>query len=50
MRIDMTNFQKIPVRKKSSNKDKRGWKYERKQQRRVRLHQKNAQLGNVFVI
>ena len=39
----MTNFQKIYVKKKPSNKNqyKQGWKYERRQQRR----NKNSQLG-----
>lgn len=43
MKIDMTNFQKISVKKKPSNKNqyKQGWKYERRQQRR----NKNSQLG-----
>ena len=39
----MTNFQKISVKKKPSNKNqyKQGWKYERRQKRR----NKNSQLG-----
>ena len=41
MQIDMTNFQKISVKKKPSNKKqhKQGWKYERRQQRRNKMSQ-----------
>jgi len=43
MKIDMTNFQKISVKKNISNKKqhKQSWKYERRQQRR----NKNSQVG-----